>query len=139
VGRSCEPEGRGNLSAVIRLLCRLRAPRNDVFVLSLRWAVAASRRRGRQQSNQLRDRRYFNTNFAIRHNIISDNERWYNALMATQRKIKVTTLDEIKEVIGQNRAGLKSQFHVEKIGVFGSCACGDQKKRSDADFLVTFE
>jgi predicted nucleotidyltransferase len=59
--------------------------------------------------------------------------------MATQRKVKVTSLDEIKEVIGQRRAELKSQFHVEKIGVFGSYARGDQKKRSDIDFLVTFD
>ena len=59
--------------------------------------------------------------------------------MATQRKVKVTSLDEIKEIIRQRRAELKSQFHVEKIGVFGSYARGDQKKRSDIDFLVTFD
>jgi uncharacterized protein len=59
--------------------------------------------------------------------------------MATLRKIKVTNLEEIKEVIRQRRAELKSQFHVEKIGVFGSYARGDQKKRSDIDFLVTFD
>jgi predicted nucleotidyltransferase len=59
--------------------------------------------------------------------------------MATLRKLKVTSLEEIKEVIRQRRAELKSQFHVEKIGVFGSYARGDQKKRSDIDFLVTFD
>jgi hypothetical protein len=59
--------------------------------------------------------------------------------MAIQRKVKVTSLDEIREVIGQNRAELKSQFHVEKIGVFGSYARGDQKNRSDVDFLVAFD
>ena len=59
--------------------------------------------------------------------------------MATQRKVKVTSLEEIKEVIGQHRQELKCQFHVEKIGVFGSYARGDQKKRSDVDFLVTFD
>ena len=59
--------------------------------------------------------------------------------MATQRKIKVTSLDEIKGVIEQHRTELKSQFHVEKIGVFGSYARGDQKKRSDVDFLVSFD
>jgi len=71
--------------------------------------------------------------------IISDNERWYNKSMATQRKVKVTCLDEIKEIIEQHRPELKKQFHVEKIGVFGSYARGDQKKRSDVDFLVTFD
>jgi len=59
--------------------------------------------------------------------------------MATQRKIKVTSLEEIKEVIERHRPELKSQFHVEKIGVFGSYARGDQKRRSDIDFLVTFD
>ncbi len=59
--------------------------------------------------------------------------------MATQRKVKVANLDEIKEVIEQHRAELKRQFHVEKIGVFGSYARGNQKKRSDVDFLVTFD
>jgi hypothetical protein len=59
--------------------------------------------------------------------------------MATQRKIKVTSLEEIKEVIEQHRPELKRQFHVERIGVFGSYARGDQKKRSDIDFLVTFD
>jgi len=59
--------------------------------------------------------------------------------MATQRKTKVTSLDEIKEVIEQHRPELKRQFHVDKIGVFGSYARGKQKKRSDVDFLVTFD
>ena len=59
--------------------------------------------------------------------------------MATQRKIKVANLDEIKGLIQQHRWELKRQFHVEKIGVFGSYARGDQKKRSDIDFLVTFD
>jgi predicted nucleotidyltransferase len=56
--------------------------------------------------------------------------------MATQRKIKVTSLEEIKEVIEQHRPELKGQFHIDKIGVFGSYARGDQKKRSDVDFLA---
>jgi predicted nucleotidyltransferase len=59
--------------------------------------------------------------------------------MATQRKIKVTSLDEIRELIERHRPELKRQFHVDKIGVFGSYARGDQKKRSDVDFLVTFD
>jgi len=58
--------------------------------------------------------------------------------MATQRKLKVTSLEEIKEIIDQHRPELNRQFHVDKIGVFGSYARGDQKKRSDIDFLVIF-
>jgi len=34
---------------------------------------------------------------------------------------------------------LKREFHVDKIGVFGSYARGTQKKRSDVDFLVSFD
>jgi predicted nucleotidyltransferase len=59
--------------------------------------------------------------------------------MATRRKIKVTSIEEIKEVIEQHRPELRREFHVDKIGVFGSYARGDQKKRSDIDFLVTFD
>ena len=59
--------------------------------------------------------------------------------MATQRKIRVTSLEEIRELIGQHRPELTRQFHVEKIGVFGSYARGMQKKRSDIDFLVSFD
>jgi uncharacterized protein len=59
--------------------------------------------------------------------------------MATQKKTKVTSLAEIKEVIQQHRPELKRQFHVDKIGVFGSYARGTQKKRSDIDFLVSFD
>jgi uncharacterized protein len=58
--------------------------------------------------------------------------------MDTQRKTKVTSLEEIRELIDQHRPELKRQFHVDKIGVFGSFARGTQKKRSDIDFLVTF-
>jgi hypothetical protein len=58
--------------------------------------------------------------------------------LAIQRKIKVTRLEEFKGLIEQHRPELKRQFHVKKIGVFGSYARGTQKKRSDIDFLVTF-
>jgi len=59
--------------------------------------------------------------------------------MATQRKVKVTSLEEIREIIDQHRSELKTQFHVDRIGVFGSYVRGTQKKGSDIDFLVTFD
>ena len=59
--------------------------------------------------------------------------------MATRRKVKVTSLEDIREIIEQHRSELKRQFHVDRIGVFGSYARGTQKKRSDIDFLVTFD
>ncbi len=58
--------------------------------------------------------------------------------MATQRRARVSSLEEIREIIRRNKPELKRRFHVDKIGVFGSYARGNQKKRSDIDFLVTF-
>jgi predicted nucleotidyltransferase len=71
--------------------------------------------------------------------VSSEGIRWYNKSMVIQRKVKVTSLEEIKGLIEQYRPELKRQFHVEKIGVFGSYARGDEKKKSDVDFLVTFD
>jgi len=59
--------------------------------------------------------------------------------MSIQRRVKATSLEEIKEIIRQNKPELKRQFHVDKIGVFGSYARRTQKKSSDIDFLVTFD
>jgi predicted nucleotidyltransferase len=59
--------------------------------------------------------------------------------MATKRKTSAATLDDIKDIIRRHRTELKSQFHVERIGVFGSFARGTQHKQSDVDFLVTFD
>lgn len=41
--------------------------------------------------------------------------------------------------ISRNRALLHDQFHVVKIGVFGSYARGEQHEGSDVDLLVEFE
>lgn len=48
------------------------------------------------------------------------------------------SLDEIISTLNQNRALLRTQFGVEKIGVFGSYARGDQTGPSDIDFIVEF-
>ena len=58
--------------------------------------------------------------------------------MAIQRKTRVSSLKEIRAIILEKKPELKRRFHVDKIGVFGSYARGDQKKRSDIDFLVIF-
>ena len=49
--------------------------------------------------------------------------------MAIQRKVKVTSLEEIKGLIEQHRPELKRQFQVEKIVVFGSYASGKAATR----------
>jgi len=48
------------------------------------------------------------------------------------------TLDEIKSIITAHMDILKSQYKVKEIGVFGSFARGEQKKKSDVDILVEF-
>ena len=47
--------------------------------------------------------------------------------------------DEIKEIIGQHKSELCSEYGVAKIGIFGSYASGQQNEDSDIDILVDFE
>ena len=47
--------------------------------------------------------------------------------------------EEILKFISRNKALLHEQFHVVKIGVFGSYARGEQHEGSDVDLLVEFE
>ena len=55
---------------------------------------------------------------------------WYIYLMTVQQKILST--------IGKNRLQLKT-FGVKCIGLFGSHARGEQKARSDVDFLIEYK
>ena len=48
------------------------------------------------------------------------------------------TLKEVEEILKLNKQELEEQFKVKKIGVFGSYARKEQKKRSDVDILVEF-
>jgi predicted nucleotidyltransferase len=59
--------------------------------------------------------------------------------MATQRKTKVTSLEEIKELIRQHKPELKRQFKVQEIGIYGSYSRGTANKRSDLDLLVKLD
>lgn len=47
-------------------------------------------------------------------------------------------LNEIKEILKQNKKELKNKYKIKKIGVFGSYVRGEEKKRSDIDILVEF-
>lgn len=49
-----------------------------------------------------------------------------------------TDIDRIKAAINNNLDTLKDIYNVEKIGVFGSVARGDNKYTSDVDVLVEF-
>jgi len=41
-------------------------------------------------------------------------------------------------ILRKNKKDLESKFGLKRIGVFGSFARGEQKKRSDVDILVEF-
>lgn len=45
-------------------------------------------------------------------------------------------IDEIKKLIGQERIALTNTYNVEKLGVFGSVARGENNVGSDIDILV---
>ena len=48
------------------------------------------------------------------------------------------TKKDIEKLLTNNKPILKKRFHVEKIGIFGSYARGEQTEHSDIDILVTF-
>jgi len=45
---------------------------------------------------------------------------------------------EVLDILREHEDELKKRFAVRRIGVFGSFARGEQKKRSDVDVLVEF-
>ncbi|MBF0318659.1 MAG: nucleotidyltransferase family protein [Nitrospirae bacterium] len=49
------------------------------------------------------------------------------------------SLDEIKFILIRHREELREKYKITQIGIFGSYARGDQKKRSDVDILVEIE
>lgn len=46
--------------------------------------------------------------------------------------------DRIKDIIKEKLPFMAKQYHVKEIGIFGSVARGDYKKKSDVDVLVDF-
>lgn len=49
------------------------------------------------------------------------------------------TFEEIKHFLAMHKDELQRQYKIKEIGVFGSYAKREQKKRSDVDILVEFE
>ena len=49
------------------------------------------------------------------------------------------TRDQILTFLSQNRILLRDQFHIIRIGIFGSFARGEQNISSDLDIIVEFE
>lgn len=42
-------------------------------------------------------------------------------------------------IVNSKREKLSNEFHVTRIGIFGSCVRGEESKDSDVDVLVEFE
>jgi predicted nucleotidyltransferase len=49
------------------------------------------------------------------------------------------TRDEILDFLSQNKKLFRDRYHIDKIGLFGSYARGDQNNKSDLDLIVEFE
>lgn len=48
------------------------------------------------------------------------------------------SIKEIEKILKKNKPYLKKKFKVEKVGIFGSYARGEESKDSDVDILVKF-
>lgn len=51
----------------------------------------------------------------------------------------IKTLKNMKSIITEHKAQLKSNYGVKEIGIFGSYVRGEQLEQSDIDILVEFE
>jgi len=51
----------------------------------------------------------------------------------------MSTKEEILQFLKNNKSSLRENFHLTKIGLFGSFARGDQKPTSDVDILIELE
>ncbi len=60
-----------------------------------------------------------------------------NDMLYKEKTMK--TLDEIKEILKDNKDALREQFGVSQLGLFGSYARGEQNPESDLDILVDFD
>ena len=52
--------------------------------------------------------------------------------------MKNSELNRIKEILRIHSDFLRRNYHVKKIGVFGSVARGKQQRQSDIDIMVDF-
>jgi uncharacterized protein len=49
------------------------------------------------------------------------------------------TRDQILDFLTQNKKLFREEYHIDKIGLFGSYARGEQSNKSDLDLIVEFE
>lgn len=51
----------------------------------------------------------------------------------------MTTKKEVIKFLNENKEFLKVNFHITKIGLFGSFAKDEEKEQSDIDIIIEFE
>lgn len=49
------------------------------------------------------------------------------------------TLKQIQKILASSKPELRKKYKVSELGIFGSYARGEQKKKSDVDVLVEFD
>ena len=49
------------------------------------------------------------------------------------------TLDEVRNILTQNKQSLFSEYKIKQMGIFGSYAREEQTTNSDLDIIVDFE
>ena len=49
------------------------------------------------------------------------------------------TLEELKQILSQNKLLLQEHYQVTQLGIFGSYARGEQTPDSDVDVLIDYE
>ncbi len=47
--------------------------------------------------------------------------------------------EKVKDILDEHKDEIKDRFGVERIGLFGSCARGEEDEESDVDIIVEFE
>jgi len=56
----------------------------------------------------------------------------------TGKPVIRTTRDDVLRKLAENEDAIR-RFSVRRLGIFGSCARGDQTETSDMDFVVEFD
>ncbi len=47
--------------------------------------------------------------------------------------------ERVKNILEEHKAEIRRRFGVKRIGLFGSCARGEEEQDSDVDVIVEFE
>lgn len=49
------------------------------------------------------------------------------------------SLEEIEIILKEHKEAIREKYRIKEIGIFGSYARGEQKKKSDVDIFVDFD